>query len=178
MTTYAGAQITIGGALPSDLVSRFCELIRDADTHLEWASYRQFCPYTSKDLLDAVVSDYITLGTGAAPDDAFTQLEAWLRRHAMPYERTIYGQPGVVSRHRPGYWINKRLLDHDETSDVITVPKCDLYAAMDKLRAGTTSDGLTFCNTQELVRTALALLESMLPTEWAPFTPFSIVHVP
>lgn len=95
MADYMTAQITIGGGLPRRLVPGLCAAITKEGLSLEWGEAR-FCPQSAQELLEVRCEVDGRLYLRLCDDDAaygeFDQLEAFLFRHGIPYDRQSEGK--------------------------------------------------------------------------------------
>ncbi len=95
MADYMAAQITIGGSVPQRLVPRLCAVISRQGIRLEWGDV-VFRPGTAQELLEARRQVDGRLCLRLCDDEVaygqFDQLEEFLVRHRIPYDRHAEGK--------------------------------------------------------------------------------------
>lgn len=106
MSDYLAAQITLGGCISRALVPRLCKLIEQAGLMLDWEE--PFTPQSVEDLLAArrtIDGEWLLqLSDEDVPYGAFCDLEAFLVKHEVPFDRqsdTGHGYDGCLVTYRP-----------------------------------------------------------------------------
>lgn len=95
MADYMAAQITIGGRIPHRLVPKLCSAIARQCVGLEWGD-TTFRPETAQDLLEVRCQLdgrlYLRLSDDEVAYGQFRQVEEFLVRHKIPYDRHSEGK--------------------------------------------------------------------------------------
>jgi hypothetical protein len=108
MAEHLAAEIWLGGNVSAALTPTLCKAIRDEYVSLDWGS-GAFQPQTGNDLLEAVKNEVgetslLWLCDDQARWGQFEQLEGFLRKHKIPYDRRSSGKyeyDAVFASYRP-----------------------------------------------------------------------------
>jgi hypothetical protein len=104
MADCMATEISIGGTIPRDLGEKLCKIIRETEAALEYGD-AVFSPDTLEDLKTAIVNDSLVLCDAERAWGQFEELEAFLQKHEIPYDRHTEGRYEYDSeyvRYRPG----------------------------------------------------------------------------
>src|SRR5436853_6904389 len=108
MSDYIAAEIKIGGRIPTALVPALCEAIAEQRLSLEWGDC-VFQPHSAIDLLEAATNVDGVRMLRLYDDDAawgeFPELEAFLEKHEIPFDRFHEGKFDTnprLQQFRPG----------------------------------------------------------------------------
>jgi hypothetical protein len=108
MADYMGAVIHIGGRVPKSLLPKLCRRIAAANVLTDWGG-EVVCPGKASDLLALRRERDGAMLLSLFADDAlwgeFTELEAFLQKHGISYDRLTdprYEYDGEIVCFRPG----------------------------------------------------------------------------
>jgi hypothetical protein len=137
MSDYLAAQITLGGCISRALVPRLCKLIDQAGLMLDWEE--PFAPQSAEELLAArrtIDGEWLLqLSDDDAPYGAFCDLEAFLVKHEIPFDRQSdagHGYDGRLVTYRPDTGLTPWLASSDGQP---AVPAWPLWEALDALHS-------------------------------------------
>ncbi len=183
MADRMAAEILIGGEILSSQVEDLCGHIRDEGLSLQYGG-APFVPLIATDLLRAVddgdgPDGVLRLCATEVAGGAFQDLEDWLREHDIPYTRKsdgIYEYDPEVAEFRPEQglyrWPANKALEPVVPASPVREAANMLTEAWRLLREA------PFMQVQQIIdqlTQATAKLTEVLPPDWPPLPPLSIV---
>jgi len=178
MADRMAAEIWIGGSIPESLVDEFCGHIRDEGVSVD-DDESPFEPRTAQDLLEAATANgnLLRVFANEVANGEFSDLEAWLQEHDIPYTRKSdgkYEHDPVVVEFRPEEGLHEMIANKALQP---VVPVEPLRKVVRRLQAATALPAKKKPKkARKRVQRALKLLTRHLPSELPPLLPLEIVH--
>lgn len=139
MSDYLAAQLTIGGCISRALAPRLCKLITHAGLSLDWGE-APLEPASVEELLAArrtIDGDWLLqLADDDAPYGSFPDLEAFLMKHEIPFDRQTdagHGYDACLVTYRPRTGKTEWLATSHGQPAVMASPLWELEAQLQAL---------------------------------------------
>jgi hypothetical protein len=174
MADRLAAEIWIGGSIPQSLADALCATISNQGVALDWGG-GPFTPAHATELMSARDAEHLHLYDDQASWGQFADLENFLRKHSIPFDRQSEGKYGYdpeLVNYRPDQGAKVCITTASGDPVVQTAELQPVVRSLDALGKQLRQGKITGVNVLRRIERLGKLLRSKLPPVAPPLAPF------